>query len=135
LRVEPRQKTRRRARAVETNGEVAADDARISPERVEYERGRIGRRDGVRVQKPQHVAARKGRARVHLRAAPARGLNQVRAVLARDLARRVPAPAVHDDDLDAPAVAEARQGLKRRAERMRLVERRDDDGDGRALRR
>jgi hypothetical protein len=68
---------------------------------------------------------------VHLKPAPALACHDARSALACQLSRQVSARCVNDDHLNTST--HTPYSLKHRADGTLFIERRNDDGDGRAL--
>ena len=118
---------------VEAHIEVAADDPRLRDRRFDGDERPIGQ-PRVRVKEEEDLAARGTCARVHLARASAGALEQANAREARRHGhRRIPAAAIHQDDLGR---GEARLEIGQQALQIgRFVEDGNDDADQESRRR
>jgi hypothetical protein len=105
----------------------AAPGAPAPCKAVEHAPVGIGRQARIGMEKQQDIAARHGRAGIHLRGAPTRGCDDAIRPRLRKRHGAVGAAAVGHDDLGASR-AQRRKGLQRRDDACRLVEHRNNDG-------
>jgi len=112
-------------RRCDTRKPLGLQEVAVVMKRPNDEIKAIGRDDRIRVQKPEHLALSSTRASIHLQSTSAFRRYDHRPACTGDFARVVIASTIDDNDLRARG--QARDRVKRRANRVPFIKRRDDD--------